>query len=110
LARDLVQQLAKDSISGGGGEEALKKEAARKILLDESKTKSKFRDGSPRAYLDLLIGRFDVNEKLRIERTEDSETTISNKWTDLSHQTIFHLIEQGKQDALREIANKPNAL
>jgi NTE family protein len=110
LARDLVQQLAKDSISGGGGEEAVKKESARKILLDDSKTKSKFRDGSPRAYLNLLVGRFDVNEKLRIERTEDSETTISNKWTDLSHQTIFYLIEQGKQDALREIANKPNAL
>ena len=106
LARDLVQQLAKDAV-GASGQEGAKKEMARKILLNDSKTKSKFRDGTPRAYLDLLIGRFDVNEKLRIERTENNETTISNKWTDLSHQTISQLIDQGKKDTLREISNKP---
>jgi hypothetical protein len=109
LARDLVQQLAKDSI-GGGGQEGVKKEAARKILLNDSKTKSKVRDGRRRTYLDLLIGRFDVNEKLRIERTEENQTTISNKWTDLSHKTISKLIEQGEQDALREIEKKPISL
>ena len=109
LARDLIQQLAKDVI-GGGGQEGVKKEAARKILLNDSKTKSKFRDGRPRTYLDLLIGRFDVNEKLRIERTEENQTTISNKWTDLSHETISKLIEQGEQDALGEIEKKPITL
>jgi len=106
LSRDLVQQLAKDAV-GASGQEAVKKEAARKILLNDSKTKSKFRDGTPRSYLDLLIGRFNVNENLRIERIENNETTISNKWTDLSIQTISQLIDQGKKDALREISNKP---
>ncbi len=107
LARDLVQQLAKDAVGSGGGQEGVKKDAARKILLNDSKTKSKFRDGRQRTYLDLLIGRFDVNEKLRIERTENNQTTISNKWTDLSHETISELIEQGEQDALVKIEKKP---
>jgi hypothetical protein len=75
LARDLVQQLAKDAV-GASGQDELKKEAARKILLNDSKTKSKFRDGTPRTYLDLLIGRFHVNEKLRIEQTEDNQTKL----------------------------------
>jgi hypothetical protein len=105
----LVQQLAKDAISGNGQEE-IKREAARKILLNDSKTVSKFREETPRTYLDLLIGRFDVKEPFRIERREDSETTISNKWTDLSRQTIKQLIEQGKKDALEEIAKKPISL
>jgi predicted acylesterase/phospholipase RssA len=109
LVRDLVQQLAKDAISGNGQEE-IKREAARKILLNDSKTVSKFREETPRTYLDLLIGRFDVKEPFRIERREDSETTISNKWTDLSRQTIKQLIEQGKKDALEEIAKKPISL
>ncbi len=107
LVRDLVQQLAIDAVHSSGGEQKeMKKEAALRILLNDSKTKSKFRDGRPRTYLDLLIGRFDVNEKLRVELTEDNETTISNKWTDLSDETIKQLVEQGKRDALREIALK----
>ena len=83
-----------------------KKEAPRKILLNDSKTKSKFREGMPRKYLDLIIGRFDVTERLRIERTENNENTISNKWTDLSYQTIAHLMEQGRRDTLKQIADK----
>ena len=110
VVRDLVRQLAKDAITTAGQEDAKKREAARKILLNDSKTKSKFRDGRPRTYLDLLIGRFDVNEKLKIERTEHNEDTISNKWTDLSHETISTLIQQGEQDAKKEIKNKPTPL
>jgi hypothetical protein len=108
VVRDLVLQLAKDAITTAGQEDA--KKAAREILLNDSKTKSKFRDGRPRTYLDLLIGRFDVNEKLKIERTEDNEDTISNKWTDLSHETISMLIQQGEQDAKKEIKNRPTPL
>jgi NTE family protein len=110
VVRDLVRQLAKDAITTAGQEDAKKREAAREILLNDSKTKSKFRDGRPRTYLDLLIGRFDVNEKLKIERTEDNKDTISNKWTDLSHETISMLIQQGEQDAKKEIKNKPTPL
>jgi NTE family protein len=109
VVKDLVQQLAKDAV-GANGQEDVKKEAARKILLNDSKTKSKFRDGRPRTYLDLLIGRFDVNEKLRIERTENNKDTISNKWTDLSPETISQLIKQGEQDAYIEIESKQTLL
>jgi NTE family protein len=108
VVRDLVLQLAKDVITTAGQEDA--KKAARNILLNDSKTRSKFRDGRPRTYLDLLIGRFDVNEKLKLERKERSEDTISNKWTDLSHETISMLMQQGEQDAKEEIKNKPTPL
>jgi NTE family protein len=94
LTRDLVQQLAKAGDNN--------KETARKILLDDSKTRSKFREAIPRKYLDLLIGRFDVNEKFRLERTEGPESTISNKWADLSVRTVTQLFDQGKRDAQRE--------
>jgi NTE family protein len=109
LARDLVQQLAKDAISGNGQEET-KRELARKILLNDSKTVSKFREGTPRTYLDLLIGRFDIKEPFKVERIEDNKTTISNKWTDLSHQTIEELIKQGIKDASKKIEEKPITL
>lgn len=109
LARDLVQQLAKDAISANGQEET-KRELARKILLDDSKTVSKFREGTPRTYLDLLIGRFDIKEPFKIERIEDNKTTISNKWTDLSHQTAVELIKQGIKDASKKIEEKPITL
>lgn len=106
VVRDLVLQLAKDAVGASAQEENVKKEAARTILLNDSKTKSKFRDGKPRTYLDLLIGRFNVNEKLRVERTEDNKDTISNKWTDLSPKTISQLMEQGERDASNEIDGK----
>jgi hypothetical protein len=98
LTRSLIQQLAK----------AGDKEAVRKILLSDSKTKtkSKSREDIPRMYLDLLIGRFDVNEILRIERIEeDPKTSISNKWVDLSIDTVKQLIQQGDAHALKEIKN-----
>lgn len=90
LTRNLIQQLSK---VGGN------KEVVRKILLDDSKTESKFREGMPRKYLDLLIGRFNVNEKLKLEPKEDAEVTISNKWADWSSMTISGLLGQGKRDA-----------
>ena len=96
LTRNLIQQLSKVG----------DKETARKILLNESKAKSKFREDMPRKYIDLIIGRFDVNERFKLERTEDPETTISNKWVDLSIQTVDQLIEQGKRDALKHIVDK----
>jgi hypothetical protein len=88
LTRSLIQHLSKVG----------DKETVRKILLDDSKTESNFREGLPRKYLDLLIGRFDVNEKLKLERKEHAEYTISNKWVDLSHKTIRDLIDEGRKD------------
>jgi hypothetical protein len=60
--------------------------------------------------LDLLIGRFDIKEPFKVERIEDNKTTISNKWTDLSHQTIEQLIKQGKEDASKKIDEQPITL
>jgi NTE family protein len=95
LTRNLIQQHSKVG----------DKEVVRKILLDDSKTQSKFREGMPRKYLDLLIGRFDVNEILKLERKEHPEDTISNKWVDLSHQTVMHLIEEGKKDCKQVLSS-----
>jgi hypothetical protein len=45
----------------------------------------------------VLIGN--VNEKLKLERKEHAEYTISNKWVDLSHKTIRDLlIDEGRKD------------
>jgi hypothetical protein len=60
--------------------------------------------------LDLLIGRFDIKEPFKIERREDNKNTISNKWTDLSYQTIEELIKQGEEDALKKIDGNPITL
>jgi hypothetical protein len=88
MTRNLIQYLSKVG----------DKVAVRKILLNDSKTKSKFREDMPRKYLDLLIGRFDVNEKMKLERKERAEDTISNKWVDLSRKTISDLFDEGRRD------------
>jgi predicted acylesterase/phospholipase RssA len=94
LTRNLIQRLVKEG----------DKEAVRKILLNDSKTRSKFREGKSRRFLDLLIGRFDVNERLRLERTENPEDTISNKWVDLSFQTVVQLIQEGNEDCRQALS------
>ena len=93
LTKNLIQQLSKVG----------DKELVRKILLDDSKTESKSREGIPRKYLDLLIGRFDVDEQLKLERKDRAEDTISNKWVDLSRKTIRDLIEEGRNDCRQQI-------
>lgn len=67
-------------------------------MLDDSKTESNFRERLPRKYLDLLIGRFDANEKLKLKRKEHAEDTISNTRVDLSRKTLRDLIEEGRKD------------
>ena len=47
-------------------------------------------------HMHVLIGN--VNEKLKLERKEHAEYTISNKWVDLSHKTIRDLIDEGRKD------------
>jgi NTE family protein len=70
-------------------------------ILDKQ-AKSRFRTGKPRKYVDLLKGKFDVNEVLRVERKDDLHS-ISNKWADWSSITISNLLEQGKKDALTKL-------
>lgn len=67
--------------------------------------KSKFRTGKPRKYVDLLEGKFDVNEVLGIERKDDPDS-ISNKWADWSSMTISRLLDEGKRDTLSKLIDR----
>lgn len=73
-----------------------------KILSME--TLSKTRQGKPRAYKDLLIGRFRLTNVARIERQDDPDT-ISRKWADYSPASLKTLYEQGKRDTLDRIVH-----
>ena len=64
--------------------------------------KSKFRTGKQRKYVDLLKGRFDVNNVIRIERQDDPHT-ISNKWADFSTGTIKEMIMDGYKQTLDQL-------
>jgi NTE family protein len=71
----------------------------------EKLAKSRFRTGKPRSYVDLLKGKFDVNEVLRIERRDDRHS-ISNKWADWSSMTISGLLDEGKKDTLSKLIDR----
>ena len=66
--------------------------------------KSTQRTGDKRTYKDLAVGRFALNQVVRIERTDDPHT-ISNKWFDFSYSTISQLIQQGIDDALKTLVD-----
>jgi hypothetical protein len=75
------------------------------IEILEKLAKSKFRTGKQRRYKDLLKGKFDVNEVLRIERRDDVDS-ISNKWADWSSVTISRLLDEGKKDTLTKLIDR----
>lgn len=58
-----------------------------------------------------MAENFNINEKLKIERTEReryiNETTISNKLTDLSLTPNNLPAHKSKKDPFREVSNKP---
>jgi NTE family protein len=56
----------------------------------------------PRKFLEILEGRFQIDELIRIERKNDVHT-ISNKIFDFSTTTINLLLEQGYNDAHNEL-------
>lgn len=53
----------------------------------------------PRRFQDVLEGRFQIDEIIRVNR-ENDEHTISNKIFDFSSETIKLLLEQGYNDAI----------
>jgi NTE family protein len=65
-------------------------------------TLSKKRNGKPRQYKELLIGRFRLSNVVRIER-QDDPNTISRKWADYSLTSLQILYEQGRKDTLNRI-------
>jgi hypothetical protein len=55
----------------------------------------------PRRFQDILEGRFQIDEIIRVDRKND-EHTISNKTFDFSSKTIKLLLERGYNDARNE--------
>ncbi len=53
----------------------------------------------PRRYQDILEGRFQIDEIIRVDRENDFDT-ISNKIFDFSSETINLLLERGYNDAI----------
>jgi NTE family protein len=68
----------------------------------EQTSKSTKRKGGNRYYWHLLKHRFDLDEKIKIQR-EDDEDIISDKIFDFSYDTIDRLIKKGIDDALEKV-------
>ena len=88
---DLIRALIKVAEEHGVKEDIINK------LLNQ---KTKFHGELVKAtsYRDILEGRFQIDEIIRVDRNND-EHTISNKTFDFSSQTIKLLLEQGYNDA-----------
>jgi hypothetical protein len=52
----------------------------------------------PSRYLDILQGRFQIDEIIRVNRKNDADT-ISNKTFDFSSETVNRLLNRGYDDA-----------
>jgi NTE family protein len=91
---NLVRKLIKVSTENG-----VKKEIIDQLLEEKTANPSFF----PRIqkYSDLLAGRFQIDELIRINRTND-EHTISNKIFDFSKKTIELLLQRGYDDSIKE--------
>jgi len=59
----------------------------------------------PRLYKDIVEGRPDINEVVRLER-KNTEHTISNKVFDFSSGTVTQLIKEGYEDAVNLIKSR----
>jgi hypothetical protein len=69
-----------------------------KSLLDQ-KTKFHGKFIKPGRFLDILEGRFQIDDIIQVNRKND-EHTISNKIFDFSLETINLLLEEGYNDTL----------
>lgn len=91
---NLVNKLIKVSTENG-----VKKEIIDQLLNEKTENPNFL----PRVqkYSDMLAGRFQIDEIIRIDRKND-EHTISNKIFDFSTKTIDLLLQHGYDDAIRE--------
>lgn len=71
-------------------------------ILNYISKRTTTRKGEERPYWHLLKHRFDLEEKIKIQR-EDDTNTISDKLFDFSYDTIDQLIKRGIDDALVKI-------
>jgi len=92
---DLVRELITMAKENG-----VKDNAINKLLDQETKYHGKFL--KPRNYREIVEGRFDIGEIVRIERKND-EHTISDKTFDFSSGTIAYMLSDGYQDTVNFI-------
>ena len=97
---DLTKELIRAAKVAG-----LKKDSITQIL--EKSAKSKKRNGVPRKFYDLLVGRFDISNVTRIERRDDIHA-VSEKWLEHSRQTMEQLKQEGYRDALEARGELPS--
>lgn len=89
---DLVRDLIKTARENGVKDNVIDD------LLNQ-KTKYHGQLSRPRQYKDIVEGRFDITEIIRVERRND-EHTISDKTFDFSRGTIDKLLNDGYEDTL----------
>ena len=92
---DLVWDLIKIAKENG-----IKDDAINKLLNDQ--TKYHGYSLRPRQYRQIVEGRYDIGEIIRIERKND-EHTISDKTFDFSSGTIAYLLANGYEDTINVI-------
>lgn len=71
-------------------------------ILDKNQATSKTYRNEKRTYRQMLRGQFEINQVVRIERSDDKDS-ISIDMTDYSWGTTDNLIRQGEKDAERTI-------
>ena len=92
---DLVRELIRVAKESGAKE---------KVITDLLNQRTKYHGMNlrPRLYKEIIEGRFDIYEIVRLEKT-NNENTISDKTFDFSSGTITQLIKDGFEDATNRI-------
>jgi hypothetical protein len=87
-----VRDLVKIARENGATDEVIDK-------LMNQRTKNHGQLMKPRQYKEIVEGRFDIAEIVRLER-KNTEHTISDKTFDFSEGTIRELLNDGYKDAV----------
>lgn len=95
---DLVRDFVKIAKENGATDEVIDK------LMDQ-RTKYHGQLMKPRQYKEIVEGRFDIAEIVRLER-KNTEDTISDKTFDFSAGTINELLNEGYNDAVDGISSR----
>jgi NTE family protein len=96
---DLVSELIRVAKEAGAKDEVI-------TSLLNQRTRYHGLGLPPRLYKEIVEGRFEINEVVRLERKND-ENTISDKTFDFSSGTITELIKQGFEDC-EDVLSKRN--
>lgn len=95
---DLVKELTRIAKEAGAKDEAI-------TNLMNQRTRYHGISLRPRLYKEIIEGRFDIKEIVRLER-KNNDNTISDKTFDFSDGTITQLIKDGFEDAENMITSR----